>query len=174
MRQRHDKYDRTEVDREDADLFPERRLEEQGQQNGVRAGNEHSQKYPDRPEQCGHRQAKQHNRCEAEVAEIVDQAAPEHFHDVGRAGDVNSKVSLVQLMHNALQMPDEFLCVASLGEHDDVAGLAVLGYQQPVPERTREPILKTLWPGGQTLDGAYRVDRLDLSSESLDPAQVSR
>src|SRR5207248_9979224 len=105
--------------------------------------------------------------------EIVSQAAPEHLHHVRRAGDVNSKVSLVQLMHDALETADEFLRVASLGKHDDIGRLAVVGDQQPAPERTGQCILKTLRPNAQTLDRAYLINRLNLLSQLLDPLQIT-
>ena len=167
------KNDRAEIDGQDPDAFAEHLLHEQRQQNGARTGGEHSQKHSTGSEHRRHGQSKQNHRRQTEVAEIMGQAPSEHLHDVRRAGDVNLKVSLVQLMHHALQTEDEFLGIAGLGKHDDIGGLAVFGYQQPVPERARQCILKTLWPGGQTLDRADRVDRLDLLSEPSDPVQVS-
>src|SRR6266404_4949807 len=104
----------------------------------------------------------------------MGEASPEHLHDVGRAGDVNLKVSLVQLVHDALQTQDEFLRVTGLGEHDDVGRLMVFGYQEPAPERAGQCILKTLRADGQTLDRAYLVNCLNLLRESLDPVQVAR
>ena len=135
MRQRHDEHDRAEVDRQDADRSSEHRLQEQRQQDGARAGGEHSQKDPARAEHRRHGQPEQHDRREAEVAEIVRQAAPHHLHDIGRAGDVNSKIPLIVLTHDFLEMRDERLGIRALREHDDVARFTILGNQQPGPKR---------------------------------------
>ena len=104
----------------------------------------------------------------------MDQTAPEHLHHIGRAGDVNSKVLLVQFMHDALQTPDEFLRITSLSEQNDIGRLAVFGDEQPAPERTCQRILKAFWPGGYTFDTGYSVDGLGFMSQLLNPGQVSR
>jgi len=102
------------------------------------------------------------------------QKSPDHLHDIGRARQVNSKVCLIELMHDALNALDRFFRVfAAFQEDDDIAGLLVFGEQQPAPKRAGQRVLKTFGTIGQTLDRAHLIDRFDLLRESLQPAQVS-
>ena len=54
MRKRDDENNGAEIDREDANLVTEQSLEQQRQQDRIRAGEDHSQKNPQRPEQNRH------------------------------------------------------------------------------------------------------------------------
>lgn len=149
-------------------------LEKQRRQNAAGAGGEHSEKHSARPEHRRHGQPKQNDGGEAEVPEIVCQAAPNHLHHIGRTGDVNSKILLIELMHDSLEMPDRLLGVFAFHENDDIAGPTVLDDEQPAPKRTSQRVLKTLRPLGQTLDRAHRIDRLDLLLEFLDSTEILR
>jgi hypothetical protein len=79
-----------------------------------------------------------------EVSKIVRQAPPKHLRHVGRTGDVNSKILLVERMHNSLETHDRLFGALAFHEHDHIAGLAVFGDQQPAPERAGQRVLKTL------------------------------
>src|SRR5207302_2919759 len=116
----------------------------------------------------------QNDGGQTEVTKIVGNTALQYFHDVGSAGDVNSKIFPVHLVRNSLNSPDQLPGVTALGEHDYVAGLAVLCYQKPAPEGTLHRVLIVLRTSCQTFDRAHAVDRFDLSSQFLNPLEVAR
>ena len=130
MGQRDDKDDRAEVDGQDPNFLPKKRLQKQRQQNSARAGGEHAEKDATGPEHCRHGKPEQDHRGQAEISEIVFQAAPQHLHDIRRAGDVNMKVARVQLMNDPQKARHRFLGHAAFHKDDDVAGLAVFGDEQ--------------------------------------------
>ena len=102
------------------------------------------------------------------------QAAPDHLHDVGRTGDVNSEIPFIELVHDLLETLDRLLGVLALKKHEDIAGFTVRRDQQPAPKRTGQRVLKTLRPRGQTLDCVHRLDCVDLLREFLDSTQIAR
>src|SRR5689334_19553074 len=98
------------------------------------------------------------------------QAAPDHFHHIRRTGDVSPKIGAIKFMNDAFQLSDWLLRIfAFLHEDNHIATLAILGDQQPAPERTRNRVLETLRASSQALDCAHAIDPLDPSSESFDP-----
>ena len=101
------------------------------------------------------------------------ETSPDHFHHIRRSRDVNSKILLIELVHNLLEPFDRFLRVLVLHEHDHVARLAVGRDQQPVPERTRRRVREILRAISQTFDRGDCVDSLERLAESLDPRQVT-
>src|SRR5947207_1312608 len=129
-----------------------------------------------RPDRNIHRhcQSKQNDRGEAEVPEVVGQTAPDHLNDIGQTGNMNSKIFLIELVHDSLEMLDRLLGVLAFHEHDDIAGSAVRSDQEAAPKWARQRVCKILRSRGQTLDGANRINRVDLLSEFLDPTEVAR
>ena len=149
-------------------------MQKQRQQNSARAGGEHAEKDATGPEHCRHGKPEQDHRGQAEISEIVFQAAPQHLHDIRRAGDVNMKVARVQLMNDPQKARHRFLGHAAFHKDDDVAGLAVFGDEQSAPEGTLQRVFKTLRPFSQALHRAHRPDGMDLLGEFLDALQISR
>ena len=88
----------------------------------------------------------------------MSDAALKHLHDVGCAGDVNSKIGLIRFVRHPLEIADELPGVLGVTEDDDVARFPVFRDQQPAPEWTRDCVLKILWPVRQTLDRADAID----------------
>jgi hypothetical protein len=117
---------------------------------------------------------KQNDRRQREVAKIMFQTAPEHFHHVWRTGDVNPKIVRVQLMHDLLKLADRRFRVPPFHENDHVAGLPVGRDQQPAPERTLYRVFKTLRSLSQALYRARPADRMNALGEFLNSTQVSR
>src|SRR5438876_3318145 len=104
---------------------------------------------------------------------IMCQAAPQHFHHVGRPGDMNPKIWRVQLMHDLLEALDRLFRMLAFHENDHVAGLPIGRYQQPAPKRAFDSVVKTFWSFGEALDRVNPADGLGVLRESLDSTQIS-
>ena len=100
------------------------------------------------------------------------QAAPDHLYYVGRSGDVNSKIFVIELMHDALDTLDQRLRVFPLEENNEIARLAILRDQQSAPKWARHRVLKAFRPGSQALDRVHPVDAVDLLREFLDSTEI--
>ncbi len=87
---------------------------------------------------------------------------------------MNSKVSLIEFVHDSFEMLDRLLSVLAFHEHDDVGGSAVRSDQEAAPKWARQRVLEILRSRSQTFDGADRINRVDLLSEFLDPTEVAR
>ena len=120
MRHRHHEHDRSEVDRENADPPAEELLEQQRQQNRARAGGEHSQKNPERPEHRGHGDSEQNDGGETKVTEVVGDAALQHLDDVRRAGHVNPEIARIRFVNNPFQPGDKSSRIAAASEKNHV------------------------------------------------------
>src|SRR5207248_3969154 len=99
---------------------------------------------------------------------------PDHLHDIRRAGDVNSKILLIELVHDPLELTDGLLGVLVFHEHDGVARLAIVRDQEPAPKWARHRVRKILRPIGQTFHRADGTDLLELLRESLQSAEIAR
>ena len=134
MRERDHEHDGPEVGCQHADLLPEDRLDQQRGQHRARARGEHSDKEPRRSEDPPHRHAEQHDGRETEVDEVVDDAAPNHLHDVRRPGNADSKVLAFELLSDPFDTLDEAFRVVPRSQNDDIARSMILGDEQSAPE----------------------------------------
>src|SRR5207237_10520475 len=129
---------------------------------------------PNRSEHRGHGQTKENHRSEAEIPEIMRQAAPNHLYHVGRTSDMNSKILFIEFVNDLLDPLDRFLRILVLEKDDHVARLAIFRNQEPPPKFAFQGVLKTFRPSGQTFDCADFIDRFKLLGEALDSTEVSR
>src|SRR5207302_10262394 len=100
------------------------------------------------------------------------QAEPDHLYYVGRSGDVNSKIFVIELMHDTLDTLDQRLRVFPLEENNEIARLAILRDQQSAPKWARHRVLKAFRPGRQARDRVHRVGAVGLPREFLDWSEI--
>ena len=111
VRQRDHEHNRSEVHGQDADFSGKQRLHEQRDQHSARTRREHADAQPHRPKHPRHRHAEEHDRYQAEVDEIVQDAASNHLDDVGRARDPDPEVRTIEVVNDRFHAPNERLGV---------------------------------------------------------------
>src|SRR2546430_12738783 len=104
----------------------------------------------------------------------MGQTAADHLHHIGRPGDVNSKISRIEFVHDSFDALDRFFGILAFKKNKDVGGLAVTRYQQPAPKWTGQRILKTLRPCRDTFYRTDFIDCFDPSCEFLNSLEISR